>query len=170
MRQDVHNRELFDQKSSAEDFAKALHRHFNWFSGLPDSVFRRVYPLLSPWYFAPRENHAVAMAFGACLGGRKSAILIQNSGLGLCLDALIGTFRLYEQGLLLIVSNRGILPWEEIQHKDWGQKTISLLLSVDIPFVSFDSEGLTGLERAAQWVDNENKIIALTVNRGNINE
>ena len=170
MRHDGIGRELFEQKMTAEEFAVALARQCDWFSAVPDSIFRRVLPALPEWHFAPRENTAVAMAFGALLGGKRPAVLMQNSGLGLCLDALLGTFRLYDQGLLLILSNRGVLPWEEVQHQDWGRITVDLLTAARIPQVEFDLEGLAGLERAALKVATEKTIVALLLQRGNLDE
>jgi phosphonopyruvate decarboxylase len=170
MRRDDRGRELFEQKTTAIEFAAALGRRCDWISAVPDSVFRRVLPALPQWYFAPRENHAVAMAFGASLGGKRPAVLLQNSGLGLCLDALLGTFRLYGQGLLLVVSNRGVLPWEEIQHQDWGAITADLLTAAGIAQVDFDAEGLSGLERAVHRVETEKAIVALVLQRGNLDE
>ena len=73
------------------------------------------------------------MAFGAALAGRKPVILIQNSGLGLLLDALFGLNQLYKIGVLLVISNRGELSWEEIQHKLWGERCLSLLNLCQIP-------------------------------------
>ncbi len=169
MRLDAKGRELFDLKATAEEFAACLERQCDWVAAVPDSVYRRVLPALTEWHLAPRENHAVGMAFGARLGGKRPAILMQNSGLGLSIDALLGTFSLYQQGILVVVSDRGALPWEEIQHQEWGRITLPLLAAAEIETVSFDKEGLPGLERAAKLAE-EGKIVALLVERGNINE
>ena len=170
MRLDNLGREFFDQKAAAASFAADLERHCNWITSVPDSVFKRVLPALNNWHFAPRENHAVAMAFGARLAGRRPAVLLQNSGIGLCLDALLGTFFLYRQGLLLVVSDRGVLSWEEIQHHDWGRITIPILAAAGIPCISFDLEGLEGLERAARMAWDKNQVVALLIQRGNLDE
>ena len=170
MRRDELGRKLFDQKCTATIFAATLTGHCDWISGVPDSVFRRVLPALPQWYFAPRENHAVAMAFGARLGGKRPAVLIQNSGLGLCLDALLGTFRLFGQGMLLVVSNRGVLPWEEVQHRDWGLITENLLKAACIPQIDFNQEGIEGLKRAASQAEEERIIVSLILQRGNLDE
>lgn len=170
MRQDERGRVVFDQVCTAAAFAQSLEWHCDWFTTVPDSVFRRVYPALSHWHFAPRENHAVAMAFGARLGGRNPCVLIQNTGLGLCMDALLGTFRLYGQGLLLVVSNRGVLSWEEMQHQEWGTITEALLSAARIQQISFDAEGLSGLDRAAKIAFKQGEIVALMVQRGNLDE
>jgi len=170
MRNDNLGREIFEQKMTAKEFADALVCRYDWFCAVPDSIFRRVLPALPEWHFAPRENTAVALAFGAYLGGKRPVVLMQNSGIGLCLDALLGTFRLYGQGLLLIVSNRGILSWEEIQHQDWGRITVDLLTASRITQIDFDKEGMAGLERASQLVETERTIVALLVQRGNLDE
>ncbi len=169
MRRDTKQRELFDQKATAEEFAACLERQCDWVAAVPDSVYRRILPALTMWHFASRENHAVGMAFGVRLGGKRPAILMQNSGLGLSIDALLGTFSLYKQGVLLVVSDRGVLPWEEIQHQEWGRITKPLLAATEIEAISFDTEGLAGLERAAKRAE-KRKIVALVVERGNINE
>lgn len=170
MRLDARGRTIQDCKASGPQFAGALREACDWFSAVPDSVFRTVLPALGEWHFAPRENHAVAMAFGARLGGRRPAVLMQNSGLGLAVDALLGTFRLYRQGLLLVVSNRGVLSWEEIQHQDWGEVTLPILDALSIPRVSLDEEGMGGLSRAAERAFADGEIVALVVERGNIDE
>jgi sulfopyruvate decarboxylase subunit alpha len=170
MRLDDKQRPIHDLKTDARTFATALTRHADWFSGVPDSVFRLVIPALPDWQFASRENHAVAMAFGARLGGRRPAVLMQNSGLGLSLDALLGTFSLHGQGLLLVISNRGTLGWEEIQHQDWGACTRALLGALQIPVHEFDGGGLTALSQAADQVESEQCVVALLLERGNLDE
>lgn len=170
MRSDAKGRELFDQRADAARFARALEEHCNWFSGVPDSVFRRALTSLRNWHFAPRENHAVGMAFGATIGGARACIVIQNSGLGMCIDALLGTFDLYRQGLLLVVANRGVLPWEEVQHRRWGQITKALLDAIGIESISFDAEGVSGIERAARGAFDGARVVSLLVERGNIDE
>jgi sulfopyruvate decarboxylase subunit alpha len=170
MRLDKRNRELFDLKASSEIFVQEIESNCNWFGCVPDSVFKQILPKLKHWHLAPRENHLIGMAFGATLAGHKPAVLIQNSGIGQCLDALLGTFCLYNQGLLLVVSNRGVLPWEEVQHQDWGDITESLLSISKIKIVSFDEEGIAGLDRAAKMAFENNEVVALTLQRGNLDE
>jgi len=170
MRLDEKNRELFDLKASSDIFVQELERTSDWVGCVPDSVFKKVLPKLRHWHLAPRENHLIGMAFGAILAGQRPAVLIQNSGIGQCLDALLGTFCLYNQGLLLVISNRGILPWEEIQHQDWGGITESLLSISKIKFISFDDEGIDGLNRAAKMAFENNEVVALTIQRGNLDE
>ena len=82
----------------------------NFFTGVPDSILggiiaelmiRRVY------IPAVREDEAVGMAAGAYMAGRVPAVLMQNSGLGTCLNTLMSLNLIYRQPCLLIVSWRG---------------------------------------------------------------
>lgn len=170
MRLDNLNRPLYDLKVNHDQFASELQKECNWFSGVADSVFKKVFPLLNDFHFSPRENHAISMAFGAKLAGANPAVLIQNSGLGLSLDALLGTFTLYNQGLLLVVSNRGTLEWEEIQHQDWGKITCKLLKAMDIPFFSLNDLGVEAIARCSDIAFKKNKVCVLLIERGNIDE
>ena len=67
------------------------------------------------------------------------------------------------------MSDRGVLPWEEIQHQEWGRITKKLLAAAEIETVSFDQEGLAGLDKAAVRAE-EGKVVALVIERGNIDE
>jgi sulfopyruvate decarboxylase subunit alpha len=170
MEYDQKGREINPLISASDQFAQALTEHFNWYSGVPDSVLKKTQDSLKPFHFSSRENHAVGMAFGARMMGRKPCLLIQNSGLGLAIDALLGLFRLYKQGVVLIVSNRGELEWEEIQHQDWGEITIPLLASLNIPVIDFGEQGLQAIQVVSDLAYRENKIVVLLVHRGNLDE
>jgi sulfopyruvate decarboxylase TPP-binding subunit len=170
MREDEHGRQLYPQVCDAASFAAKLSFHFDFVTCVPDSIYKKVLPHLPGWEFSPRENHAVAMAFGARIAGKHPVILMQNSGLGLALDSIFGTFELYGQGCLIVVSNRGQLHWEEIQHRHWGAITESLLTSSGIQQARFHEVGLAGIGEISKQIARENKIIALTIQRGNLNE
>ncbi len=170
MGKDEKGREVFPRISSAIDFSGALLEVADWFTAVPDSVFKKVIPELNPYYFSSRENHAVAMAFGARIGGKKPCVLIQNSGLGLIGDALFGLFGLYNEASLFIVSARGELSWEEIQHQHWGKKTNEFLRLLGFEVFDFQEFGLSALSKAADMAFIQNKLSAVIVHRGNIDE
>ncbi len=169
-RRDHKGREIHDLVCTSDTFASELSRYCDWFTGVPDTVLKNTQTFLDPYHFSSRENHAVAMAFGALMGGQKPCVLIQNSGLGLAVDALLGLFRLYQQGLMLVVSNRGELAWEEIQHQDWGEITIPLLETLHIPVVDFAEQGLSAVTTAYERAYERHEIVALLVHRGNLDE
>jgi sulfopyruvate decarboxylase TPP-binding subunit len=167
---DAKGRELADFVCKSAVLASALSARCDWFAAVPDSVIKRTIPLLSPLLLAPRENHAIGAAFGAALGGRRPCVLMQNSGLGLCLDALLGLFRLYGQGLVLVVSNRGELAWEEIQHRDWAGLTGPLLCAAGIAAFDFQELGLGAVTAAADTAFIADQPAAILVHRGNLDE
>ena len=170
MRYDSVGREIFDRKAKSSDFVNELEKFGDWFGCVPDTIFKKVLPELEKWFLAPRENHLIGMAFGARLAMKKPVVLIQNSGLGLSLDAILGTFGLYNRGLLMIVSNRGILDWEEVQHKDWGDITESLLSASNISMIDFNEEGIAGIQKAAEIAFVKQRVVALIMQRGNLDE
>ena len=166
------SRPLFPQICTGREFAAELARLATLSTGVPDSVTKAVLPLLPHYHPAPGEEHALALAFGARAGGGRPVVLMQNSGLGRCLDALLGLQKLYGVGLALVVVNRGELDWEEPQHQDWGDLTEPLLELLELPVIDFTRAGLPGLEQCiAQAYDGEQeKVSVLLLHRGNIDE
>jgi sulfopyruvate decarboxylase TPP-binding subunit len=170
MRNDNRGRPIHDLVMMSGEFAKELRKYCDWFTGIPDSALKNTQANLENFHFSSRENHAVAMAFGSRMAGGKPCILIQNSGLGLAIDAILGTFTLYNQGVLIVVSNRGELEWEEIQHHDWGKITINLIDTLGWSLIDFEKEVSSGIVRASDLAFNENRVTVLLVHRGNLDE
>ena len=166
------SRELYPQICTGAEFAAELNRRATLSTGVPDSVIRQVLPHLNHYQAVPGEEHAIAIAFGARAGHGCPAVLMQNSGLGRALDALLGLQRLYETGLVAVVSNRGELAWEEPQHQDWGSLTQPLLDLLEVEVVDFGEEGLAGLHRCFDlaYGGEVERIAVLLVHRGNIDE
>ncbi|MCX8042568.1 MAG: sulfopyruvate decarboxylase subunit alpha [Desulfobacterota bacterium] len=54
-----------------------------------------------------REEEGVGIAAGAALAGKRSLLLMQNSGLGNSLNALVSLTALYRLPLFLLMSRRG---------------------------------------------------------------
>ena len=54
-----------------------------------------------------REEEGVGICAGAWMGGRRPALLMQNSGLGNSINALASLDILYGIPLLMIISHRG---------------------------------------------------------------
>ncbi|HBH79831.1 MAG TPA: sulfopyruvate decarboxylase subunit alpha, partial [Nitrospira sp.] len=64
----------------------------NFFTGVPDSILGGIIAeLMIRRLYVPavREDEAVGIAAGAYMAGRVPAVLMQNSGLGTCLNTLI---------------------------------------------------------------------------------
>lgn len=167
---DEKGRELFDFVCTSIELVKEVKKYFNWYSGVPDSVFKSVIPKLEPYYFSSRENHCIGMAFGAKVGGKMPCIFMQNSGLGLALDAILGLFKLYNLGLVVFLSNRGELKWEEVQHREWGKITMPLLKLIGAEVIDFEMYGLNSVRTAYEISTRKNEVVFILVHRGNIDE
>jgi sulfopyruvate decarboxylase subunit alpha len=90
---------------------------------------------LEPTAFLPavREDHAVAACVGAWLGGRRAAAVMQNSGLGYCLEVLTSLHLMYGVPLPMLVSDRGA-PDDYEEHRILGQRTRRMLELFGIPW------------------------------------
>jgi sulfopyruvate decarboxylase alpha subunit len=81
-----------------------------------------------------REEEGVGIGAGAALAGRKSLLLMQNSGFGNCINALMSLTRLYQLPLFLLMSHRGG-PGEKITAQvPMGQAVPAMLHALAIPF------------------------------------
>ncbi len=54
-----------------------------------------------------REEEGFGICAGAYLGGKKTAILMQNSGLGNSVNVLASLYKLYKLPIIMIISHRG---------------------------------------------------------------
>jgi sulfopyruvate decarboxylase TPP-binding subunit len=111
---------------------------YTCFSGVPDSTFAGAFAQLErdPQRYvpAPREDLAVGVAVGAWLGGERSAVLMQNSGLGTSLNALLSLAVLYRVPMLVVVGWRGHGP-DAPEHEQTGRTMLDMLRAVQLPFV-----------------------------------
>lgn len=115
---------------------------------------------------AVREDVAVGMAAGAALAGRKAAVWMQNSGLGVSANALSSLVQLYEIPMLLVVSWRGCGA-DAPEHVLSGRITPDLLGLLGIPFIEADPDRLE--EQAAdadRGIERTRRPVALLVKKG----
>ena len=82
-----------------------------------------------------REEEGVGIAAGAFLGGRKPALLMQNSGLGNSINALLSLTKLYGFPLPLIISQRGGKGEKVLAQMPMGKATTNLLKAARIDYV-----------------------------------
>lgn len=74
-----------------------------------------------------REEEGVGICAGAWMGGRRPALLMQNSGLGNCINALASLDMLYGIPLLMIISHRGGSGEPIVAQVPMGRLTVPLL-------------------------------------------
>ena len=82
-----------------------------------------------------REEEGVGIAAGVSLGGKKPALLMQNSGLGNSIDALLSLTKLYGLPLPLIISQRGGKGEKVLAQMPMGKATTNLLKAARIDYV-----------------------------------
>jgi phosphonopyruvate decarboxylase len=140
------------------DELKAL--GFDFYSGVPCSFLKYLinYAINHCQYIAAaNEGDAVAVCAGAYLGGRKSVVLMQNSGLTNATSPLASLNPIYNIPVLGFVSLRGQAGVkDEPQHELMGKITEETLTLLDIPHarLSKDREtALTQLKRANQYIE-----------------
>ena len=152
------------------DLAGQLMSVCDYFTGVPDGALKKVMAEVDPYYPAPREDHALAMAFGALLIGKRPCVFMQNSGVGYIGDVLLGLTTLYQTGVIMVIGCRGEFENEEPQHKRWGyDRTRRLLQIYDVSCIDLlEKENV--ILRAADLVERLNKPVAILIRRGVIDE
>jgi sulfopyruvate decarboxylase subunit alpha len=116
---------------------------------------------------AVAEDVAVGLAVGASLGGRTPVVVMQNSGLGLAVNALASLAVLYEIPMLLLVGWRGHDGRDAPEHLLMGEATLPLLRALGMPHrLPEAASAATELANAAQWVLAERRPCALVCRPG----
>ena len=109
---------------------------FDFFTGVPCSLVATVLAELEHrrlHFGETREDAALGVAAGAYLGGRTPVVIMQNSGLGTSLNALISLNVIYRQPCLLIVSWRGQGGKDAPEHLVMGEVMPRFLDTMKIP-------------------------------------
>jgi phosphonopyruvate decarboxylase len=115
---------------------RLLTEGFDFFTGVPCSL---VAPLIAElerrgrYHGETREDAALGVAAGAYLGGRLPVVIMQNSGLGVSLNALGSLLILYRIPCLLLVTWRGYEGADAPEHLVMGDILPRLLDLLAIP-------------------------------------
>lgn len=88
-----------------------------------------------------REEEGIGVCAGAYMGGKKPALLMQNSGLGNSINALASLNDLFGIPVLMIISHRGVEGEPICAQVPMGEKTPLLLETMDIPYFNPCLEG-----------------------------
>ena len=78
----------------------------NFYVGVPFSGCETHIPQTEKMLIATREDEAIGIAVGAWFADRNPLVLMQNSGLGNCIDILTSLIKPYNIGVELLVQNR----------------------------------------------------------------
>lgn len=132
---------------------------FDFFSGVPCSSLKNLinYAINECDYvMAANEGEAVAISAGASLGGRKSVVLFQNSGLTNAVSPLTSLnfcFRIPVLGFVSLRGEPGIA--DEPQHELMGEITTRMLDTMKIRWAFLPEtieETRERLQEADQWI------------------
>lgn len=157
----------------SEEFVRVLKgAGYDFFTGVPCSIISEVILSLEndpdvSYIPAVREDVAVGLAAGAYLAEKTPCVLMQNSGLGQCLNALTSLNLIYKIPCLLIVTWRGFKGHDAPEHEVMGKASTKLLDSIRLPYKRLTVKNTTRAVEWSQRVISENKVpAALLIPKG----
>jgi sulfopyruvate decarboxylase TPP-binding subunit len=145
---------------------------FDFFTGVPDSTFTSLLREIERrpefgYVPAVSENVAVGVAAGAYLGGRRPAIVMQNTGLALAINPLASLAIIYRIPILLLVGWRGHDGTDSPEHRVIGTSTLPLLAALNVPYFVPDRASLgDDLARAVTALERDRVPCALVCRPG----
>lgn len=145
---------------------------YDFFTGVPCSIIDNLINTLTnrpdtTYIPAVREDAAVGVASGAYMAGKVPVVLMQNSGLGQCLNTLTSLNLIYKIPCLLIVTWRGFEGKDAPEHLVMGETCDKLLNTVGIPHHNFNHDNIrTLINMSYKLVTEEKKPLALFLKKG----
>lgn len=86
-----------------------------------------------------REEEGLGILAGAFLAGKRPAIMMQNSGIGNCINAICSLLNYYQLTIVFIVSHRGGEGEKIDAQKPMGKATKDLLASAKALFYEINT-------------------------------
>jgi phosphonopyruvate decarboxylase len=156
----------------------AIKRGIDFYAGVPCSYLT---PFINQVIASPRvqyvgaanEGDAVAISAGAELGGRRAAVMFQNSGLGNAVSPLTSLTHVFKIPVLVITTLRGEpggAP-DAPQHKLMGEITTQLFDAMQIPWEYFpteDTKVAPALDRAVAHMGSVGRPYAFVMRKGTV--
>ncbi|MDA0840248.1 MAG: thiamine pyrophosphate-binding protein [Planctomycetota bacterium] len=159
----------------AKEFWAALRaRDFNFFSGVPCSILTEALaavPDVPGIQYVPavREDLALGVASGGYFAGKRTGILIQNSGLGNIINGLTSYSLMYEVPILMFITWRGYQGKDAPEHILMGDKMLDILELIGVPHRLLEDDNFeTSLDEATEYMDREQRPFAIIVRKGAI--
>lgn len=147
----------------------------NFIVCMPDSGFREVYFLTSndsdfQFISVPNEAEGVSIAAGAWLGGKKSVMLMENSGLRVASEALATLGIARGIPVLLLISYRGSLGDRFWWSVNMGTVTEPMLNALRIPYyIVAKEEDIQGsIQRALKTLEASLNHVAVIMSGGTL--
>lgn len=108
-----------------------------------------------------REEEGVGLLGGAALAGRRSALVMQNSGLGNSINAIRSFVSYFELPMVFIISHRGTEGEKIDAQKPMGRVTADLLKAIDVPYYEIKNiADLPVMDAAVSNAFEENRPVA----------
>ena len=118
------------------------------------------------------EGDALATAAGAAIGGERSIVMMQNSGLGNAVSPITSLAYVFRIPMIIISTHRGAPGVrDEPQHELMGKITGELFDTMQVPWETFPSENKSirpALERALAHMQKENRPYGYIMEKGTV--
>lgn len=165
---------------SPEVFIKALqHNGVNFYTGVPDSLLKNICAYItdnvdaSHNIITANEGSAVGLASGHYLATREIPLVyMQNSGIGNAVNPLLSLAdeKVYSLPVLLMIGWRGEPGVkDEPQHVKQGEVTLSLLDTMEIPYVILsdeESKAICQVDEIVKQCRHNSKPHAIVIRKG----
>ena len=156
---------------------RLIQEDYKFFTGVPCSLLSGlIYELEDqkgePCYVpSVREDAAVGLCVGAYLAGAMPVLLMQNSGLGYCLNAFTSLNLIYKIPALVIMSWRGKGGKDAPEHIIMGDIDQELLKTAGMEYSVLSEENCEKvLKKAKQKICDEKLPYTLIVEKGLFDE
>ena len=109
-----------------------------------------------------KEDEGMGLCAGAYLGGKRPAIIMQNTAIGVPINTLVTLTQFYRMPLPLLISYRGELGEPVACQVEMAVHTKALLNQLNIPTYHFHKEGdVEELDKILQYTFMCNKPVAI---------
>jgi sulfopyruvate decarboxylase alpha subunit len=143
---------------------------FDFFTGVPCSLAKSLIATLEErggYIPETREDAAVGLAAGAYMAGKFPVVIMQNSGLGVCVNALASLSLMYHFPCLLLITWRGYQGRDAPEHLIMGEISPTLLETLQIPYQALSVEATpNAIGWAASTLKQTGKPVALLLPPG----
>lgn len=162
----------------AQNFVEAARAMgFNRYTGVPCSYLT---PFINyviddntlDYVVSTNEGDALATAAGAAIGGERSIMMMQNSGLGNAVSPITSLTYIFNIPVLIITTHRGAPGLkDEPQHELMGKITAELFDTMLVPWETFPDEEqqiVPALQRALDYMQKELRPYAFIMQKGTV--
>jgi sulfopyruvate decarboxylase subunit alpha len=156
---------------SGPDFLRfLLDAGFDFFTGVPCSLAKSLIATLEErggYVPETREDAAVGLAAGAYMAGKQPTVIMQNSGLGVCVNALASLSLMYNFPCLLLITWRGYQGKDAPEHLVMGDISPTLLSTLKIPHQILNVDTVKeSIDWASEMLKQTRKPVALLLPPG----